>query len=247
MKILIEVCIASVEDAIVAQRAGADRLELNAALALGGLTPSIGLLREVKASVDLPVVAMLRPREGDFVYAASEHAVMQRDADSLIENGADGIAFGFLTRERGVDVDRTADIVRRIGARQSVFHRAFDFVADPLESVTRLIDLGIDRVMTSGARPTAEEGMPRIRELVERFGTRIEILPAAGIGPENAAKIVAATGCDQLHGSFSSKIEASETGENGPGSLSADGLNGLTRTDDRLLRQVMEGLAAKKG
>lgn len=202
MPVLVELCIASVEDAVAAEAGGADRVELNSALPLGGLTPSAGLLAEVRRAVRVPVVAMARPRAGGFCYAAGEFGVLRRDVDFALDHGADGIAFGVLREDGTVDVGRCREVVRQIGegaGRGAVFHRAFDYTPDPFEALERLIDAGVRRVMTSGQRPTAAEGADLIGALVRRAAGRIEVLPAGGIRPWNATELVARTGCDQVH------------------------------------------------
>ena len=205
-RVVLEVCVESVADAGAAAAGGADRLELNSALALDGLTPSIGLLTEVRRAVgrELPVITMARPRAGNFVYDDSEFRVMLRDVELLLENRADGVAFGILDRRGGVDVARcrrVMKLVTRHGA-VGVFHRAFDRVRRPLDSLEQLIQLGFRRVMTSGQQPTALLGAELIDKLVQRASGRIDVLPAGGIRPSNAAKILARTRCTQLHTSL---------------------------------------------
>jgi copper homeostasis protein len=208
-RVRLEVCIASAEDAEVAAGGGADRLELNSALELGGLTPSLGCLAETREATRLPVVAMIRPRPGGFCYSAGELRTLRRDADLALEYGAAGIAFGVLTPDGRVDVARCrgiVEIVRQAGAAEgAVFHRAFDYTPDPLEALEQLIDLGVRRVMTSGQRLTAEKGAGLIAELIRRSAGRIEVLPAAGIRPWNVTGLVARTGCDQVHASLREK------------------------------------------
>src|SRR5438105_4751027 len=130
-RILLEVCVASAEDAAVAAAAGADRLELNAALALGGLTPSLGSIVEARQATALPVIVMARPRPGGFCYSVSEYRVLRRDVDAALGNGADGVAFGVLTDSGEIDTERVREVVRQIGPRQAVFHRAFDVTPEP--------------------------------------------------------------------------------------------------------------------
>jgi copper homeostasis protein len=207
---LLEVCVESAGDAAAAAAGGADRLELNSALALDGLTPSLGLLAEVRraAGARIPIVAMARPRAGDFCYDETELRVLRRDVDLLLEHGADGIALGILTARGDVD-RRCAQFVRQISAAGSghrfqgaVFHKAFDQARDPLAALEQLIDLGVRRVMTSGQQRTALRGAALIRQLVERAAGRIEILPAGGIRPSNVIAILSRTGCDQVHSSL---------------------------------------------
>jgi copper homeostasis protein len=200
---LLEVAVATLEDARTAHAAGADRLELCAALELGGVTPPLGALIEIKRAVPLPVMVMIRPRPGHFTYSAGEFHTLRRDGDLALAEGADGLVFGCLAADRAIDLDQTAQLLRQTGLKQSVFHRAFDVTADPLASLDALIDLGVTRVLTSGQQPTAPAGAALIRQLITRAAGRIEILPGAGVTPENAAALLAQTGATQLHGTFS--------------------------------------------
>lgn len=203
MPIRIEVAVASVEGAQTAEAAGADRLELCSALELGGLTPSLGMLLAIKKAVSIPVVAMLRPRAGGFVYSDADVLAMERDAEIILSHGAAGIVFGFLTGERTIDLSRAKRLVRLAGDKETVFHRAFDLTADPLSALDSLIELGVTRILTSGQVADASAGAELIRQLIERAAGRIEILPGGGITPENAAALVVRTGAKQIHGSFS--------------------------------------------
>jgi copper homeostasis protein len=206
-RILLEVAVASVEDALAAAAGGADRLELNAALALGGLTPSLGLVREVRDAVRLPVLVMIRPRPGGFAYSAADFKVMQRDADLVLESGADGIVFGILTDDGRVDAERCAVLVRQAAGRQAVCHRAFDVTPDPLAALDQLIGLGFRRVLTSGQEESAYNGAGLIADLIRRAAGRIEVLPAGGINRFTVADVVARTGCDQVHASLHASRE----------------------------------------
>jgi copper homeostasis protein len=223
--VLLEVCVESVEDAVAAARGGAGRIELNGALALDGLTPSPGLLAETRRRIRVPLVAMARPRAGNFDYSAAEFRVMQLDVDHLLEHRADGVAFGILTRDRKVDTRRCRTIVRQIirDGRHAVFHRAFDAVADPFAALEQLIDLGVHRIMTSGGKPTAAAGSGVIERLIERAAGRIEILPAGGIRAGNARRLVERTGCDQVHSSLRDRT----------GRLNRDEVAEITRAIER--------------
>ena len=203
-RILLEVAVATLADAQTAQAAGADRLELNAALELGGLTPSIGTVELVKAACRIPVIAMVRPRPGGFVYSSAERATMERDCDHLLAAGVAGVAFGFLSADRTIDVSATRAFVNRIGSGpECVFHRAFDLTPDPAVALATLIDLGVTRVLTSGQATAAPDGTTVIKRLVIQAANRTEILPGAGITPENVAQLIADTGVHQVHGSLS--------------------------------------------
>ena len=157
-RIKLEICTASAEDCAVAEQSGADRVELNCALMLGGLTPSLGALREARAAIRIPLIAMIRPRAGGFCYSASDFKVMQRDVEAALAEGADGIAFGILTPNGTIDLERCRQIVKLAAGRQIVFHRAFDVVPEPLTALDQLIDLGVTRVMTSGQETSAYNG-----------------------------------------------------------------------------------------
>jgi copper homeostasis protein len=208
---LLEVCVATVDDAVVAANGGADRLEVNAALELGGLTPSLGLFAEIRRCVSLPLIAMVRPRPGGFRYSASDFDVMQRDAATLLNAGADGLAFGILTASGEVDVERNAKLRELCGDRQAVFHRAFDEIPEPFAALEALIAIGFNRVMTSGQLASAHSGISMIRALIQRTAGRIEVLPAAGINQENVAEVIARTGCTQIHGSMRGKLREART------------------------------------
>jgi copper homeostasis protein len=202
-RIKLEICTASVEDCVKAERGGADRVELNCALMLGGLTPSLGTLREARATVRLPIIAMIRPRPAGFCYSRAEFAVMQRDAETALSENADGIAFGILTASGSVDLKRCRQIVKLAAGRQAVFHRAFDVVKDPRTALEQLIDLDITRVMTSGQEASAYNGAANIAAYIRQAAGRIEILPAGGINRFTVADVIKRTGCDQVHASLS--------------------------------------------
>ena len=199
MGIFFEVCCGSALDAIEAAKGGADRVELNSDLFHGGLTPTIGELRIVKRYIDIPVMCMVRPREGGFNYNDTEFEVMLEDAKVLIENGADGIVFGFLHDDGTVDTDRVARMMEVIGEKESVFHRAIDVVPNVFDALDRLIELGVTRVLTSGQKPEAPLGADLIKNMIEYSAGRIEILPGAGITAENAAWCKEHMGTDRMH------------------------------------------------
>jgi copper homeostasis protein len=203
--ILLEVAVASVEDALAATEGGADRIELNSALALGGLTPSLGTVLEVRRQCALPMVVMIRPRPGGFCYSATDFRTALRDLQLMKHHGVTDFAFGMLTETGAIDVPRCRDLVTAIGDGHAVFHRAFDLVPDTATALEQLIDLGVRRVMTSGQEETAYNGIATIQRLFEQARGRIEILPAGGINRFNVADIVARTGCTQIHAGLRTK------------------------------------------
>lgn len=202
-RIKLEICTASAEDCAVAERGGADRVELNCALMLGGLTPSLGALRESRAAIRIPLIVMIRPRAGGFGYSASEFKVMQRDIETALAENADGIAFGILTAQGTIDLERCRQIVKLAAGRQVVFHRAFDVVPEPLSALDQLMELGVTRVMTSGQEASAYNGAANIARYLQHSNGRIEVLPAGGINRFTLADVVKRTGCDQVHASLS--------------------------------------------
>lgn len=201
-RILIEACVETEEDARRAEAAGADRIELSAALEVGGVTPSIGLLERVVAAVALPVVALVRPRVGDFVHDAGESAAIRRDVAALRAAGAAGVAVGGLDATGGLDVALLRACAAEAEGIELVCHRAFDVARDREAALATLLELGFDRVLTSGGAATAEAGAASLARLVQRSAGAIVVLVAGGVGPGNAAAICAATGCVELHGSF---------------------------------------------
>ena len=198
-KYTLEVCCGSVEDVLRAERGGADRVELNSCLFHGGLTPSIGALIAAKELSKLPVMAMVRPRQGGFCYTDAEYRTALADAEALLERGADGLVFGFLNADGTLDEARTKQLVRLAGDRTKVFHRAIDVVPDWRKTLSQLIDLGVDRVLTSGQAPDAFYGADVIREMVDFARGRIEIQPGGGVSLRNLERILEATGCDCIH------------------------------------------------
>lgn len=200
---LFEVCAGSVQDCINAQLGGADRVELNSALHLGGLTPSLAMLKLVKEKTSLKVICMDRPRAAGFCYDDVEIETMFEDAKILLENGADGISFGFLNSDATINVTETKKMVELIHQyqKEAVFHRAFDYVDNPMHAIKQLIDCGVDRILTSGLQPTAMQGTSVLEKLQSAFGDQIELLAGSGINANNIRALKEQTGLHQFHGS----------------------------------------------
>jgi len=195
----LEVCCGSVDDVLEAQRGGADRVELNSCLMLGGLTPSIGALVTAKRLSSLPVMTMVRPRQAGFCYTEAEYATALADAEALLAHGSDGLVFGFLDADGNLDVKRTRALARIAGNKTKVFHRAIDVCADWKKLLGQLIDIGIDRVLTSGLAPDVFYGIDTLCEMMDFAQGAIQIMPGAGVNLKNVDRIVEATGCDQIH------------------------------------------------
>ncbi|HEY3787990.1 MAG TPA: copper homeostasis protein CutC [Urbifossiella sp.] len=204
-KNILEAAITTATDARAAESAGADRLELCSVLEVGGVTPSLGTFLDVREAVRIPVYVLLRPRPGGFVYCNDEFATIRRDAEWFLNNGASGIVCGILDAEGRIDRARCVELAA-MAKGNVVFHRAFDFLPDRFAALEELIDLGFERILTSGGAATAAEGAEKIARLMDRAAGRIEILPAGGIGPQNVEELIKITGCNQVHGSFRGPI-----------------------------------------
>lgn len=200
-RVRIEVCCGSAGDVIEAWRAGADRVELNSDLFHGGLTPTLGSLLVARRETDLPIMTMVRPREGGFCYTESEYAVCREDARLLLAHGADGLVFGFLHENGTIDRERTRILAETAleAGKEAVFHRAIDVVPDWREAIDLLAELRVTRILTSGQEPDVSYGTETVREMIAYAAGRIQILPGAGVTPRNMARILAETGADQLH------------------------------------------------
>ena len=200
-KIKLEVCCGSAEDVIEAYKAGADRVELNSNLFHGGLTPTLGSLLVAKSEASLPIMTMIRPREGGFCYTETEFRVAVADAKLMANNGSDGLVFGFLHENGTVDMERSriiAEIAQEKGL-QTVFHRAVDVVPDWKEALDMLIELKITRVLTSGQCYDVSYAVPVVKAMIEYAAGRIEILPGAGLTNANVRRFVEESGCTQVH------------------------------------------------
>ena len=216
--IKIEVCANSVQDCIVAQNEGADRIELISASYLGGLTPTTTVLdTAIENGVKIPIMAMVRPRGGGFCYSEIEKEQMFREARELLKHGAKGIVFGFLTEDRKIDWEETEKMINLCKSfeAESVFHRAFDCSDETEYNIQRLIALGCTRVLTSGLGANVDKGTELLKLLQEKFGDRIEILAGAGISTENIESIIKKTGVTQVHGTFKKYgVDQTTTGMN---------------------------------
>ena len=206
---LLEVCCGNLESVDAAVLGGARRIELCADLELDGLTPPMAWLRAVKERYpDLTVHVLIRPREGDFVYTPEEAEILALQLESALTFGADGIVVGCLTTDGDIDRPLMEQLVTLVSHRASfTFHRAFDHCRRPFEALEQLIGLGCDRILTSGQAPTAEAGVDLLRALNQRAAGRIILLPGGGVTPQNAARILALTGCTEIHASASETLE----------------------------------------
>ena len=195
----LEICVDSLESAVAAEAGGAQRVELCTALAEGGLTPSVGLIRAVRSSITIGVHVMIRPRAGDFLYSDDDFAIMKEDIGVAAQCGADGVALGLLTSDGDVDVARTRELVELARPMEVTFHRAFDMAHNIQGALEDVIQTSVDRVLTSGGEPTAMQGRHKIRELVRASEGRVRIMAGGGIRAENVQQVAQATGVFEFH------------------------------------------------
>ncbi len=196
---IVEACLETVGSAVAAERAGADRIELCSGLGEGGVTPSVALIREVRARVDIPLQVLIRPRGGAFVYDDADEAIMVADIREARRSGADGVVIGALSSGQRVHRARTERLVAAAGTMRCTFHRAIDATPDLDASMALLVELGISRVLTSGGAPSAVEGRATLARLQARWGDRISIMAGGGVRSGNAQQLVEATGVREVH------------------------------------------------
>lgn len=206
--ITLEICIDSVEGALAAQSGGAQRVELCDNLLEGGTTPSAGMIALARQQIQIGLNVIIRPRGGDFCYSDLEFAVMQYDIAQAKQLGADGVVIGLLNPNGTVDKVRTAALIALARPLSVTFHRAFDMAVDPQQALEDLINLGVDRVLTSGQESSALEGLDLITALVQQAGDRIIVMPGGGVNERNIYKIVRQSGVREIHLSARSSVES---------------------------------------
>jgi copper homeostasis protein len=206
-KLVIEVCVDSVESAVAAERGGADRVELCDNLLEGGTTPSAGAIDIARRRLGIKMHVIIRPRGGDFCYSEVEFEIMKRDIQIARSLGADGVVIGILTPDGEVDLDCTRELIALARPMSVTFHRAFDMTRDPFAALESLIVAGVDRILTSGQEPSVVEGLDLIAELVQRAAGRVIVMPGGGT-ERNLPKVLAATGVPEVHVIGVSSVES---------------------------------------
>ena len=196
---IIEVCAESYEYAVKAEKAGADRIELCKDLHLDGLTPDYESAKRTIDTLDIPVFILIRPRGGDFIYSHEEFELMKRDILRFRKMGCKGIVSGVLNSDNSIDIKKTKELVELSRPLEFTFHRAFDKVNNPLYEIENLIGLGIDRVLTSGQKEKAIDGLVLLKQLNSISNNRIKIMPGSGINKSNIVNFV---NFEEIHGSF---------------------------------------------
>ena len=200
---IIEVCANSYEYAIKAEKAEADRIELCKDLHLDGLTPAYETARKTINELNIPVFILIRPREGDFNYSNEEFELMKADIVKFKEMGCKGIVSGVLNEDKTIDLERTKELVELTRPLEFTFHRAFDIVTDPFKELENLIEIGIDRVLTSGQKDKAIDGLDLLKKLNKKAGDKIKIMPGSGISNNTIKNFDL---FNEIHGSFKKDI-----------------------------------------
>ena len=202
----LEICANSYQSAINAQNAGANRIELCSELSVGGITPSYGLLKKVSEILTIPVNVLIRPRNGNFCYSEDEFDVMKKNIKLCKELDFNGIVSGVLKKDNSIDLERTKELIELAKPLSFTFHRAFDCVSNPQESLEQLIDLKVDRILTSGLQEKAIEGIDLLKKLNSIADNKIIILPGSGINANNVL-IFKEAGFKEVHTSASKPMQ----------------------------------------
>ena len=202
---IIEVCAESYEYAVKAEKAGADRIELCKDLHLDGLTPDYESAKRTIDTLNIPVFILIRPREGDFIYSDEEFELMKDDIIKFKEIGCKGIVSGVLNDDNSIDIERTKDLIELSRPLEFTFHRAFDVVNNPLIEIENLIEMGVDRVLTSGQKKKAIDGLVLLKQLNNISNNRLVIMPGSGISKNNLKDFEL---FNEIHGSFKEEIDS---------------------------------------
>ncbi len=240
----LEVCIDSVASANAAEKGGAQRVELCGNLVEGGTTPSSGMVQTVQLVSSLPIMMMIRPRGGDFLYSRQEFAVMERDIEEAKRLKVMGVVLGLLTEDGKIDRSRTARLIQRARPLKVTFHRAFDMADDPMEALKALIDLGVDRLLTSGQAPTAPEGTTLLKQLINTAKGKLIIMPGGGLTEDNIAQVVAETGATECHATGSNLFPSKMSYRNEKIFMGVPGQPeySLKQSDPDRIRKMIEAL-----
>ncbi|HLZ11238.1 MAG TPA: copper homeostasis protein CutC [Candidatus Acidoferrum sp.] len=210
---LLEISVESLSSAIAAERGGAHRIELCEYLAVGGVTPSADLMRKTRAAVKLPIFAMIRPRDENFVYSASELSQMRRDIELAKSCKMDGIVLGILHNDNTIDVEQTLALVKIASPLPVTFHRAFDETPHLHAALEAVIQTGATRILTSGGKRTAADGAAALADLVALAASRIIILPGGGINAANFAHIIRITRAHEFHSGLGTTLPYGHSSE----------------------------------
>jgi copper homeostasis protein len=244
----IEICVDSPEGVIAARDGWADRVELCDNLFEGGTTPSIGAVKMARRVGGIKLHVIIRPRGGDFLYSDVEFDTMRMDVEAVRSSRVDGIVIGLLTADGNIDKERASELVTLARPMSVTFHRAFDVCRDPLAALEDLIEIGADRVLTSGQQNHAINGAAKIKEVVEAAGDRIVVMACGGIDETNIREISDQTGASELHFAAFEELESTMEHRNEGVSMGSDEARSeyVRRvTSAEKVRQVIEALGKK--
>lgn len=204
--IKIEICAGSIASALAAQKGGAFRVELCDNLKEGGTTPSYGMLLLARKNLNIKLFPIIRPRGGDFLYSNLEFEVMKEDIITCRKLGCDGVVFGILTKDGEVDVARCSALKKIAGNLETTFHRAFDRCKNPFKALEEIIEMGFERILTSGQEISAIKGASLLKKLIKQANGRIIIMPGAGVRPDNLKELITETGATEYHSTAKSIV-----------------------------------------
>jgi copper homeostasis protein len=247
---LIEICVEGIDGLVAAQQAGADRVELCASLVEGGLTPSLGTVRQALAIATIPFHVIVRPRGGDFLYSELEYHSMLDDVRALRELGVAGVVVGCLTADGRIDEARMTALVAAAGPLAVTSHRAFDMTRDPEEAIEALVRCGVGRVLTSGQHDTALDGIDVLKRTVKAARGRIKVMACGALNETSIAKVLDQSGADELHFAALTTVDGGMAFRNPGVGMGGDDLDReyrLTLTDPDAVRRTIAAARAVRG
>ena len=243
-KYIIEIATSDFHTTRSAVEGGADRIELCANLGEGGTTPSYGTILQCREAFSVSLYPIIRPRGGDFLYTDEEFQIMLKEVRLCREFGCDGVVIGLLLADGSIDIKRTSALIKAAYPLGVTFHRAFDRCANPFEALEQLIEIGCERILTSGQQPAAPDGVELIAELNRVGGHRIHIMPGSGVRKENIKMLAEKTGCTEFHSSLRGKQRSGmefihPSFQNSPESYDN---NFIDANEVRALREALAGI-----
>ncbi|WP_040497047.1 copper homeostasis protein CutC [Fulvivirga imtechensis] len=248
----LEVVVYNLESALRAQEGGADRIELCDNPGQGGTTPSYGMIEVVRQQISMDVFVMIRPRGGDFLYTSDEFYIMKRDIWQCQKLSVDGVVFGVLTSEGRIDKKRCRELIEKARPLKVTCHRAFDMTRDPLEALEDCIEVGFDRILTSGHQPKAVLGAGLVGELIKKAKGRIAIMPGSGVNEDTVEEVIRKSAADEIHFSAATLKPSGMAYHNNAiaGMGSAEGGEYMVRTVDpervKMMRKLAMGIIGQQ-
>ncbi len=244
MKRKLEVCVDSLESALIAQRGGADRLEVCANLVIGGTTPGVSLFQQMRKACQIDLNVLIRPRFGDFLYTDAEFESIAKDVELFQTLGADGVVVGCLKEDGSLDVSRMKELRKRAGDMHMTLHRAFDVCRDPYQALEEAVSLGLDTILTSGQEDCCMDGREVLKKLAAQAGERIEIMAGAGVNAEVIEELLTEIQTLSFHMSGKETLESGMTYRNARVHMGLPGMGEffVFRTQEAQVRKAREVL-----